>query len=73
MIKKLEAIFINVDAKIASKALAMRIKKIIYKFVHTDQPAWVKGHFSGESVKLIEDFLKYADKKNEDGVGLQQI
>ena len=58
----------NVDAKIASKALAMRIKKTIYKLVHTDQTAYITGHFIGESVRLIEDLLEYADQENEDGI-----
>ena len=45
----------NVDAKIASKALAMRFKKIIRKLVYTDQTAYVQGRFIGESVRLIKD------------------
>ena len=57
----------NVDAKIASKALAMRVNETIYKLVYTDQTAYVKGHFVGESVKLIED-LEYAHQENEDGI-----
>ena len=31
----------NVDAKIASKALVMRVKKIIYKLVYTDQTVYI--------------------------------
>ena len=58
----------NVDAKIASKALAMRVKKIIYKLVYTDQTAYIKGRFIGESVRLIEDLLEYADQGNENGI-----
>ena len=59
---------INVDARIASKALAMRVKKIIYKLVYTDQTAYIKGRFIGESVRLIEDLLEYAYPENEDGI-----
>ena len=58
----------NVDAKIASKALAMRFKKIIRKLVYTDQTAYVQGSFIGESVRLIKDLLEYADQENEDGI-----
>ena len=58
----------NVDAKIASKALTMRVKKIIYKLVYIDQTAYIKGRFIGESVRLIEDLLEYADQENEDGI-----
>ena len=58
----------NVDTRIASKALAIRVKKIIYKLVYTDQTAYIKGRFIGESVRLIEDLLEYADQENEDGI-----
>ena len=58
----------NVDAKIASKALAMRVKKMIYKLVYTDETAYIKCRFIGESVRLIEDLLEYADQENEDGI-----
>ena len=52
----------NVDAKIASKALAMRVKKTLCKLVYTDQTAYIKGRF------IIEDLLEYADQENEDGI-----
>ena len=41
---------INVDAKIASKCLAFRIKKILSRLIHSDQTAYVKGRYIGESV-----------------------
>ena len=34
---------INVDAKIASKALAFRIRKVKTNLIHSDQTAYVKG------------------------------
>ena len=58
----------NVDAKIVSKALTIKVKKIVHKLVYTDQTAYVKGRLIGESVGLIEDLLEYADQENEDGI-----
>ena len=58
----------NVDAKIASKALVMRGKKTVYKLVYIDQTEYIKCRFTGESVRLIEDFLEYVDQENEDGI-----
>ena len=58
----------NINGKIASKALATRVKKIIHKLVYTDRTAYVKGRFIGESVRLIEDLLEYVDQENEDGI-----
>ena len=57
----------NVDAKIASKVLVTSVKKIIHNLVYTDQTAYVKGPFIGESVRSINDLLEYADQENEDG------
>ena len=34
---------INVDVKIASKALAFRIRKVITDLIHSDQTAYIKG------------------------------
>ena len=58
----------NVGAKIASKALAMRIKKVTYKLVCTDKSVYVKGRFISESVRLIKDLLEYANQENEGGI-----
>ena len=48
---------INVDAKIASKALAFRIRKVITNLIHSDQTAYVKGGYIRESVLLSSDIL----------------
>ena len=52
---------INVDAEKASKAIALRIKKVIGKLVHYDQTAYVCNRNIGESVRLINDILEYTD------------
>ena len=46
---------INVDVKVASKALAEKMKKVIHGIIHCDQTAYVKGRYIGESVRLIDD------------------
>ena len=60
---------INVDVKVASKALTERMKKVVHSILfHCDQTAYVKGRYSGESVRLIDDLLTYADLGNLDGI-----
>ena len=59
---------INVDIKIASKALAFRMKKVLPSIIHYDQTAYVKGRYIGESVRLIDDLLKFAEEENLDGI-----
>ena len=56
---------INVDVKVASKALAER-KKVMHSLIHCDQTAYVKGRYISESVRLIDDLLTYADQENLD-------
>ena len=59
---------INVDIKIASKALAARMKTVIHSLISYDQTAYVKGRYIGESVRLIDDLLKHAEDENIDGI-----
>ena len=59
---------INVDAKIASKAIALRIKKVIGNLVHCDQTACVCKRNIGESVRLINDILEYTDENDIEAI-----
>ena len=59
---------INVDAKIVSKAIALRIKKVIGKLVHCDQTAYVCNRNIGESVRLINDILEYTDENDIEAI-----
>ena len=59
---------LNADVKIASKAMALRIKRVIHKLVHCDQTAYVQGRNIGESIRVIDDVLEYVDKINEKGI-----
>ena len=59
---------INADARIASKAIALRIKKVIGKLVHWDQTAYVGNRNTGESVRLISDILEYTDENDIEAI-----
>ena len=59
---------INIDSKIASKALVAKIKKVIHSLISYHQTAYVKGRYIGESVCLIDDPLKYAENESIDGI-----
>ena len=58
----------NVDTKIASKVLALRMKKVIPNLINYDQVAYLKGRFTGESIRIIDDILYHADQGNLDGI-----
>ena len=63
-IKNWQPIFlINIDTKIASKALAARMENVSTSIVHCGQTAYVKGRYIGESIRLITDLLQYTEEK----------
>ena len=59
---------INVDSRIASKAVVTRMKKAIHSLTSYDQTTYVKEKYIGESVRLIDDLLKYAEDENGNGI-----
>ena len=59
---------INVDAKIASKAIATRMKNVLSNIVKYDQTPYVKGRYIGESIHLVSDILEYTENNDVSGV-----
>ena len=59
---------INVDIKVASKAIANRLKAVIHNLISVDQTAYVKGRFIGESIRVINDLIEHIDRENEKGI-----
>ena len=59
---------INVDYKIATKALAKRLQNVISSVIDSDQTGYIKGRYIGENVRLIEDVLRYTEIKNIPGL-----
>lgn len=55
---------LNVDYKIASKALASRFTKFLPKLIHSNQVGYVKGRNITENIRSIADIITYL-KDNE--------
>ena len=56
---------INVDVKIASKAIARRLESILPKLIHPNQNGFIKGRSILDGVRTIEDvleFIKFTDR-----------
>ena len=59
---------LNVDCKIASKAIAKRIEPILPLLIHEDQTGFVKGRYIGENIRLISDVMEQTMKLNRSGI-----
>ena len=61
---------LNVDYKIASKALALRLKKVLSAIINNAQTGYVEGRFTGENIRLISDILNFTADQNIEGIAL---
>ena len=50
---------LNVDVKIASKALASRLVKVLPYIINEDQYAYVKGRTIFDAVRTIDDIMEF--------------
>ena len=50
---------LNVDYKTASKALALRLKKVLSAIINNAKTGYVEGRFIGENIRLISDILNF--------------
>ena len=62
---------LNMDYKIASKAIASRIKNVLPPLIHWDQSGFMKDRFIGQNISLINDILEQTKLQNVPGILLQ--
>lgn len=61
---------LNLDYKIATKALALRLKKVLPSIINDAQTAYMEGRFIGENIRLISDILHFTAQQNLEGIAL---
>lgn len=59
---------LNCDYKIAAKAIAIRLKRVLPKLIDNDQTGFLKGRFIGENIRLIDATINYTSFKNIPGL-----
>ena len=60
----------NVDYKIATKALATRLKKVLPSIISNSQTGYLEGRFIGENIRQIADVLQFTLDQNLSGITL---
>ena len=65
---------LNVDYKIISKAIALRLPKVLEHIVHPDQTCSVSGRSTFSNVSFLRDVLDYIQRTDESAIliGLDQ-
>ena len=59
---------LNVDYKIASKAIATRIEKVLPLIINSNQTGFIKGRYIGENIRLITDILEQTKAQDIPGI-----
>ena len=59
---------LNINLKVASKAVAKRIEPTLPNLIHSDQTGFVKGRHIRENVRLISDVMEYTSIQNLPGI-----
>ena len=57
---------LNVDYKIATKALALRLPSIISDV----QTGYIEGRLIGENIRIISDIIHFTAEQNQEGIAL---
>ena len=62
---------LNNDYKIVTKALALRLEKVLPMIISANQTGYyVKGRYIGESLRIITDMMSFTKKKNIPGLAV---
>ena len=59
---------LDVPYKIFTKAIAVRIGKVIKTCINEDQTGFIKGRFIGENIRLILDIMAYCSDRDKVGL-----
>ena len=59
---------LNVDCKIATKAIAKRLEASPPKLINHDQTGFIKGRYIGENIRFLIDAMEYTKAHNIPGI-----
>ena len=59
---------LNCNYKLATKAVANRLKQVLPKLIDNNQTGFLKGRFIGENIRLIDSVINFTAAKNIPGL-----
>ena len=59
---------LNIDTKLISKAIAIRLKKILNNLISENQTAYLNNRFISQGGRLISDIIEIADLLEIEGI-----
>ena len=59
---------LNVDFKIISSAVAIRLKTVIHQLISPSQTAYIQGRFIGENSRLVYDIIEHLNNTSSSGI-----
>lgn len=59
---------LNIDYKIATKAIANRIKNVLPSIIHKSQTGFVKSRYIGENIRLLYETIDNLNENNNPGL-----
>ncbi|GFR59858.1 reverse transcriptase [Elysia marginata] len=59
---------LNVIYKLASGAIANRLKKVLTRLIHPDQRGFLAGRFTGDNIRLVYDVLDHSMRHQQRGL-----
>ena len=60
----------NVDYKIATKALALRLREVLPSIMSDVQAGYIEGRFIGQNIRMISDIINFTAEQNQEGIAL---
>ena len=59
---------LNVDYKILAKVIAKRIEPVFPKLIYPNQTGFIKGRFTGQNIRLLNDLMEFTDDQKVPGI-----
>ena len=61
---------LNVDYKIATKALPWRLGKVLPSIISDVQTGYIEGRFIGENISMLPNITHFTAEQNREGIAL---